>query len=302
MRCFVKLHLWSNLKLSNVSSTETIITSKEIKLDSEGVKVFQFMYRDAEDKTPSPYASRYTFTVTPNGTVPTTELLRYLASTAIDPSDFTAKNDAVQALNIIVARTPNLNPEIYQSGQNKFFKYPSNTAAYIDLGEGLIAVRGYFSSVRTSTSRVLLNLNAQVSPFYPAGPLLDLYDRFGRGDWLALENYLNLVRVKTSYIKNADGTPAIRVKTIAGFSHAYELGKDKKPIRGNAKGNSGNAIQISFDCKELGGEVTVAKYFEEKYGVTLETPLAWVLNCGTLIGKLSIMKDFNVTDRNTRQS
>jgi len=231
--------------------------------------------------------------LTPAGTVPTTELLRYLASTATDPSDFTGRNDAVQALNIIVARTPNSNPEIYQSGQNKFFRYPSSKETYIDLGQGLIAVRGYYSSVRTSTSRILLNLNAQVSPFYPAIPLLDLIEMFGRDDWLALESFLNLLRVKTNYIRNSDGTPAIRVKTIFGFSHEFEYALDnkkkividkdgkRKVSRGNAEGNHGHAQQLTFDCEELGGKVTVEKYFKEKYGITLRVPRAWVLNCGT---------------------
>ncbi|KAK4696440.1 hypothetical protein P7C71_g1473, partial [Lecanoromycetidae sp. Uapishka_2] len=283
---------------------EYVITSRELKLDPNGLKVFKFMYRDAEDAVPSPYASRYTFTLQPVGIVPTTELLRYLASTATDPSDFTGKNDAIQALNIIVAKTPNFDPEIYQSGKNKFFSYPSDQTKYINLGQGLIAVRGYYSSVRTSTSRILLNLNAQVSPFYPAGPLLDLINRHGNEDGPALESFLHLLRVKTSYIRNSDGTAAIRVKTIIGFSHAYELDaqkniklkkaekskfmdskgkvyRDKKPVRGNAVGDYGNALQIKFYCTELGGEKSVAEYFKEKYNIELEWPKNWVLNCGT---------------------
>lgn len=292
-----------------------IITSKALKLDENGVKVFRFMYHDLEDATPNPYASRYTFTLTPAGIVPTTELLRYLASTATDPSDFTGRNDAVQALNIIVARTPNFNPDIYLSGQNKFYRYPNSTADYISLGEGLIAVRGYYSSVRTSTSRILLNLNAQVSPFYPAVPLFDLYDRLPhdiRRDWLALEIFLNLLRVKTSYIRNSDGSPAIRIKTIIGLSHAYELDqegnvkmnqKTKKPLRGNAKVDCGTAEQIEFDCAELGKLVSVEQYFKEKYGVTLKVRDSWMLNCGMfLLEKVRMLKKSNATIRDSRQS
>ena len=51
-------------------------------------------------------------------------ILRYLASTTTDPSDVAGEADAVQALNIIVARTPNFEPQVFRSGQNKLYRYP----------------------------------------------------------------------------------------------------------------------------------------------------------------------------------
>ena len=248
------------------------------------MKVFTFPYRDLEDTAPSPNATKYAFTLTPASIVPTTELLRYLASTATDPSDFNGKNDAIKALNIIVARKPNFDPEIYNSGANKFFKYPNDANDYIRLGEGLIALRGYYSSVRPATDRILLNLNAQVSPFYPAISLLDLFNQFGHGDKIALENFVHFLRVKTSHIKGSDGSPMTRVKTIIGFSRKYAEtvnAKGEKTIINNAKGDYGNAQQITFECAEVGGEITVENYFKRKYGITLRVPRAFVPNCGT---------------------
>lgn len=130
---------------------KTIITSKELPFDKDGKKEYSIVYSEVEEQEPTSNPIIYTFKLSYGGLIPTTDLLRYLASTTTDPNDFTAKEDAIQALNIIVARTPNINPGVFQSGVNKFFHYPPNRDKYDFLGGGLIAVRGYYSSVRTST-------------------------------------------------------------------------------------------------------------------------------------------------------
>ena len=131
--------------------SKTIITSKELPLDEDGTKEYTIVYSEVEEQEPTSNPVIYTFNLSYGGLIPTSQLLEYLASTTTDPSDFTAKDDAIQALNIIVARTPNINPGVFQSGVNKFFHYPPDRGAYASLGGGLIAVRGIFSSVRTST-------------------------------------------------------------------------------------------------------------------------------------------------------
>lgn len=270
-----------------------VITSKELPLDRDGTKEYVIVYQELEDREPASNPILYTFKFSYGGLVPTTELLRYLASTPTDPSDFTGKEDAVQALNIIVARTPNLNTGVFQSGKNKFFHYPTDPETYDKLGGGLIAVRGYYSSVRTSTLRTLLNVNAQTSPFYPAINVLDLITQHGRGDWLTVEYFLHLLRVKTKYMKHKDGTDAVKIKTIIGFSQQLDdvldnKGKVVTDDKGNVKkrrnlqDNPLNAQQVTFQCEEFDGKIlTVEKYFKEKYNITLNTPQAWLLNCGT---------------------
>ena len=42
-----------------------------------------------------------------------------------DPSDIASRADAVQALNIAVARTPNVE-QVFQGGQNKIHRYPKD--------------------------------------------------------------------------------------------------------------------------------------------------------------------------------
>ena len=270
-----------------------IITSKELPLDEDGTKEYIIIYFEEEEQEPASNPIIYTFKLSYVGMVLTSELLRYLASTTTDPSDFTIKDDAIQALNIIVSHTPNITPGVFQSGGNKFFRYPTDRDAYDQLGGGLIAVRGYYSSVRTSTLRILLNVNAQTSPFYPAINVLELMRQHGITDWFALENFLRLLRVKTNYMKHKDGTEAIKVKTILSFSQKWIDALDNKgKVMKNEKGKDlkrrdmdvdpWNAQQASFHCKEYGNRtLNVAQYFQQKYNITLETPRAWLLNCGT---------------------
>ena len=245
----------------------TILTSTPLKLGPTKSKVFNFVYRDVEDRVARPNATRYSFTITEAGTVPTQELLRYLASTTTDPSDFAGRADAVQALNIIVARTPNFEPQVFQSGQNKFYRYPANERDYLDLTGGLIAVRGYYSSVRTATARILLNLNAQTSPFYPACGMIQLIENFGLSRWWDTERFIQKLRVKTEYLKDEKKQIEVKVKTVQGFSHQRGEKRDEKTGKmkkfGNAEGDHGDATQIKFDCPEFPKDspISVQQYF-----------------------------------------
>ena len=270
-----------------------IITSKGLPLNEDGTKDYMVIYHEIEDAEPASNPIIYTFKLSYGGLVPTVDLLRYLASSPSDPSDFTGKDDAIQALNIIVARTPNFNPGVFQSGRNKFFHYPTDPSTYDSLGGGLIAVRGYYSSVRTSTLRTLLNVNAQTSPFYPAINVADLMNQYGLGHWLGMEQFIHLLRVKTKYMKHKDGTDAVKVKTIFGLSEQWdeqldETGKvmldSKKRVvkRRNIQVRASTPQQMSFVCDEFDNKtLTIEEYFKKKYNITLALPRAYVLNCGS---------------------
>jgi len=120
--------------------------------------------------------------------------------------------------------------------------------------------------------------------------MVDLMEQYSRWDdraWEACENFIEKLRVKTQYLKNADGTTDVRVKTIAGLSHRFQVRKNPKTGKdqeyGNARGDHGNAQQITFDCDEYPDDkpITIERFFKRKHGKTLRKPQAWVLNCGT---------------------
>lgn len=118
--------------------------------------------------------------------------------------------------------------------------------------------------------------------------LLTLMADFGFQNMLALEAFIQKLRVKTEYLG------AIRVKTIQGFSHLRQqdrhpdgrpkLDKNKNvKMKGNAPIELGNCNSIKFACDDFppAKELTITQYFQKKYKIQLKHPAAFVLNCGT---------------------
>lgn len=272
---------------------KTLITSGRLYEQSLPHKRYTVVYRNElegprDDKEGTqPDERKYQVTVTCSGMVPIQELIRYIDSKPNDPSDFGARLEAIQAMNIIVAGSPNKDDTVFQAGQNKFFQYPGGNpdksfSPYdnCDLGNGLIAVRGYYSSIRTSTSRILLNLNAQCSAFYPEINLLKLMYRFAGGPpipyrkYSELEVFIRRLRVSTVQI-TGEGKEITRQKTVWGFSHKHEKTsnqeklRDKTPRIKGTKGVSvdyGSSNSIKFLCDIVSPPVlmTVSKYFSTR--------------------------------------
>lgn len=72
--------------------------------------------------------------------------------------------------------------------------YDVSTPYSVDLGSGLTALQGFFSSVRTSTSLLLVNVNVCRNVFYPAGSLVKLISEFGK-EKPKLESFLKKLRI-----------------------------------------------------------------------------------------------------------
>lgn len=235
---------------------------------------------------------RYNVTVLYIEMVSSSELIKYVNSRPDDPSDFNSRLEVVQAMNIIIAGGPNKNQAIFQAGQNKFFRYPRNERNLlfdhvyrdVNLTNGLIAVRGYYSSIRTSTSRVLLNLNAQCSAFYPEINLLKLMYSFVGQSWIPpakrrdLEEFIQRLRVKTAQVTR-DGEKVTREKTVRGFSHKYEkfvdkAGKQMLNLDGGLKmkGTKGadhdygscSSIRFLYDSESTARMMSVSDYFRKR--------------------------------------
>lgn len=151
------------------------------------------------------------------------ELLSYLCNTEA-AAVLDAKEEIVQALNIVMAKRVNEDPGIVPHGQNKYFVLDNNPAS---LTGGLVALRGYYSSIRTSNARILLNLNACTSAFYSAVPLWEIMADClggttpGRDGWdgrliRKLNSFVKLLKVETRYMVT-NGEPLVRVKVIKGL-------------------------------------------------------------------------------------
>lgn len=189
------------------------------------------------------------------------ELLSYLCNTG-PAAVLDAKEEIVQALNIVMAKRVNEDARIVAHGQNKYFVLENNP---MSLSGGLVALRGYYSSIRTSNARILLNLNACTSAFYSSVPLWRVMSEFlggtaprpgGAWDRLAirkLQSFLKLLKVETSYLVR-DGVRLVRVKVIKGLN-----------------GGRG-AREVTFDSETTGRTNVEAWFRRRKYSLHYFSP------------------------------
>ena len=245
-----------------------VVTAAKLALGSEETKSFALQYYDTEFPEGRVYAKNRPFKLTLSlaGIVSSSDLSRYTSSfNSINsgPADVAA----VRTMNIVIASHPNKEPGVYQGGQNKFFRYPTTDSfTKYDLLGGLIAVRGYYSSIRPSTSRTLLNLTSKCSPFYKSINACKLMQEF-RGlvpdDWEALERFLKGLQVETTYMKAPDGTPISKARFIIGLSHKIGHHTGGK-TSGNAEMDHGNANEIRFKRSVRPSEapISVQEYFQ----------------------------------------
>ncbi|PGH26483.1 hypothetical protein AJ80_01797 [Polytolypa hystricis UAMH7299] len=172
------------------------------------------------------------------------------------------KNEAIQALNMVLAHYPNTN-KVQPVGQSKHFQVDGQAR---ELGGGLVGLRGFFHSVRSSTGRLLLNLNVSTGAFYNAGSLLELVKKFNvpQPDGpFALERFLRKLRVRTTHLK----TP--QVKTISSLAMI--------------QGHLGHPENVMFLWDQAPGgskQVSVADYFRQVYNKELLSNQI-VVNVGT---------------------
>ena len=265
-------------------------------VSQEYLQVYRSEFEQASNQTSTTQANeqRYKVTVEYTSVVSSSELIKYINSRPDDPSDFSTRSPVIQTMNIIVAGSPNKNQAMFQAGQNKFFQHPRNSGDQLframysnhDLTGGLIAVRGYYSSVRTSTSRVLLNLNAQCSAFYPEINLLELMHVFAGKQipqvrYPDLEEFIQRLRIRTVQ-RTREGKTVTREKTIKGFSHKYKpildkngkqlLNPDGSPKMRRTKGAAEdyeNSGSITINADSPPERLSVSKYFLRRESLPL---------------------------------
>ncbi|KDQ09564.1 hypothetical protein BOTBODRAFT_117083 [Botryobasidium botryosum FD-172 SS1] len=129
-------------------------------------------------------------------------------------------------------------------GQNRYF-FPSTQRYQLELG--IEACQGFFMSVRPSYKQLMVNVNVCMTAFYMPGNLADAMMAFNRESGGMPREFSERLRVATTY-----------------------LGYLKKRAIFRIIGT--NARQTRFDCAELGGTVTVEKYFKDKYKIILKHP------------------------------
>ena len=192
---------------------DKLICPKEIPVSDE----INLPYYEEEDE-PGDSTKTYSISIEQGKRFPLSDLLSHLCVECTYPD----KEEAIQAMNIVLAAVPNISPNIQPVGQSKHFDIPSTyDRQQMGLSGGLYAIRGFFHSVRPSTGRLLLNLNVSTAAFYPALRLDELISEFdqdmgGNYSVVLLERFLKGLRVSISYLKKRDRN-VTRVKTIFGI-------------------------------------------------------------------------------------
>ncbi|KAL8652070.1 MAG: hypothetical protein Q9226_004420 [Calogaya cf. arnoldii] len=250
-----------------------LFSAKQLPLE-KGSRTLEQRYWEPEDEGPNEKSSVHQVKITADGSISVQELVDYLTSPpGVTPQGFD-KGKVIQALNIIMTRTANDDPTVYGGGaSNKFYRLPQEGLGF-DLGSGLVALKGFYTSVRTSTLRVLVNINVANAAFYPAMNLLGLmrlYTPNPAGDQTSgVEAFISRLRVSHSYINGKK-----KIKTVQGFAHPSPRFKQDFPPFGTAH-------TIKFECKELQatGKISVFQYFKRKWNIELRKPDDPCVNLG----------------------
>ncbi|KAG9124555.1 hypothetical protein FRC07_011142 [Ceratobasidium sp. 392] len=181
----------------------------------------------------------------------TTEMTKYLGGTtgygSFDPQPM------LSAFNILLTKYPSQHGVMV--GRNKWF-FPTPGQAS-DLGVGLEAYRGFYSSVRPSFQQLMVNVNVATTAFYRAGNLAQLFLDFGRARSSQIPAFIYNLRIEMAH------TGVRRRKALKGV--------DMKT----------NASKYLFVCDEFGGQkMSVEAYFKRKYKIALKHADLPLVNIG----------------------
>lgn len=231
----------------------TLISRKKLKMEGNEMTIL-VTYRNEGEDDPKERATQYKVTVKYTKTLNVGDLLSYL--TATDPSIlYDNKLDMIQALNIFLKHYAKSTNNLATIGASKTFSMSGN-AGSTDLGRGLVALRGFFTSVRAATNRVLVNINVSHGAFYHEGHLTRLMEsfdmRYNDRGMRALEKFLKRVRVRTTHLKekkNRKGEVVHRVKPIMGLAKKTDGRQLAHPPRVKEFGAGPKNVQFWLEDK-----------------------------------------------------
>ena len=222
----------------------TLVSRRRLSPDTSGKAI---QYRAEREDEPRDNAQIYRIRVQETGTLTVSELTDYLTSTNVTTAY--DKLPVVQALNIFLGHYTKTSPTIATVGSSKSFSLAQNSPSQ-NLGAGLIALRGFFSSVRVATCRILVNVNVSHGAFYDAIPLDQLITRYQSAHGMnrfKLQAFLKRVRVRVIHLgdkKNKAGEFIPRVKTIFGLANTNDGYKLDHPPRVSSFGAGPKEVEF----------------------------------------------------------
>ncbi len=213
------------------------------------------------------------------GTVSVKALLNDLKRAS---TTYPLKLETIKALNIVLTSGPSSDRNTAVAGGNKFYPFGAHPQTVsMDLGSGLLAHRGYFTSVRTSVNRILVNINVATGAFYRAGSLLDLMKEVNDGPSKNVEQHIKIaafvrrLRIQTNYIRELEKNGKVKMSNGRPVTkRKVHTIQDLAPF-GRHSSNTTFFLTDSSGKKE---EISVEQFFLRTHGVQLVKPLAPLVN------------------------
>lgn len=266
---------------------KAILVSRQELTDNVEVEV---SYRSELEDDPQPNTKPYRVKLQSTGQMEVDALLNHLKSVQPDPNFRPERKlQIIQTLNVLLGFYPQSNHSTTTIAGNKHFFFGANPDGYSpgqehDLGGGLVALRGYFRSVRQGTARMLINLNVTHAVFFKPDPLIDLIDIFGRTygrNLFQLEKFLKKVRVETTHLrkKNKHGQKIPRVKTIFALASTNDGSSLPHPPIVSKFGADAKGVQFWLDPTDKnkpGRYITVFEFFKTRK-LLLSNPSSFTL-------------------------
>ncbi|KAI4272374.1 MAG: hypothetical protein LQ337_005346 [Flavoplaca oasis] len=194
-----------------------------VAFNSETLEAFplQIQYRAEFEDDARPNAPLLDISITRVGPLAVADLFEYLTST--NSWGTFDKQPILQALNIFLGHYAKQCTDRTTIGGRSFIVHPhTQEVDWAPLQGGLRAVRGFFSSLRFATSRILVNVNVTNAAFYNPTTLKKSMIAFGTSDKGRLQSFLKRVRVQTSHLmpkENAAGQTIPVIKTIFALAN-----------------------------------------------------------------------------------
>lgn len=202
-----------------------LISKKELPPWTNPISI---VYRAEMEDDAAPTEKIYKVDLLRTNVYAVSDLIEYLTTTQVR-NLYNSKEELTTALSVVFGNHPKRSSQVFSVGANKH--YPVNSADSAALQEGLIALRGFFVSVRAATGRLLLNVQVKNVACIRPGELLDTITDYNRGYPLLasaqstnlnrLARFLRKVRVATSHLKakqNKAGQDIPRIKTISALA------------------------------------------------------------------------------------
>lgn len=233
------------------------------------------VYTDTDDQ-PKPEVEnpkhKHTFIITRTALIQPSDFQDYVAGRNPNYSP----SQAIQAMNIILAKFPSKSPTMVPVGRNKFFVKGDNQLQ-VDIGAGLLAVKGFYTSIRPSVGGVLCNLNVCTTAFYASEHLAINILKFCGMNRLTqplhesqikkLKTHLRHVRIEYTYLKDKKtGKPIVRQRSITGVSFLCpkDLTFEEEDVKTGKK-----------------SKTSVQAFFRARHGINLEHPFMPCINIGS---------------------